>query len=60
MQRYSFPLATKKVYDALTFPMKYILSTSEEGDEEDCQIGVLALSNQRIFNWLDETLNLTE
>ncbi len=50
----------KSVDDALTFPKKYILSTLEEGDEEDCQSGALSLSNQRIFDWLDETLNLTE
>jgi hypothetical protein len=37
-------------------PKKYILFTSEEGAEEHCQCGAPALSNQRIFDWLDETL----
>jgi hypothetical protein len=45
----------KKVYDALKCPKKYILFTSEEGTEEHCQCGAPSLSNQRIFDWLDET-----
>src|ERR671910_343096 len=51
----SFPGQPKKVYDALACPKKYILFTSEEGAEEHCQCGAPALSNQRIFDWLDET-----
>ena len=51
----SFPGQPKKVYDALTSPKKYILFTEEEGAEEHCQTGSLSLSNQRIFDWLDET-----
>jgi pimeloyl-ACP methyl ester carboxylesterase len=52
----SFPGQPRKVYDALTCPKKYILFTSEEGAEEHCQSGAPAISNQRIFDWLDETL----
>ena len=51
----SFPGQPKKVYDALGCPKKYILFTSEEGAEEHCQCGASALSNQRIFDWLDKT-----
>ena len=51
----SFPGQPKKVYDALTSPKKYIIFTEEEGAEEHCQCGALSLSNQRIFDWLDET-----
>ncbi len=51
----SFPGQPKKVFDALTCPKKYILFTAEEGAEEHCQCGALALSNQRILDWLDET-----
>ena len=51
----SFPGQPKKVYDALTCPKKYILFTTEEGAEEHCQSGAPAISNQRIFDWLDET-----
>ena len=52
----SFPGQPKKVYDALTCPKKYIQFTTEEGAEEHCQCGAPALSNQRIFDWLDEIL----
>jgi dipeptidyl aminopeptidase/acylaminoacyl peptidase len=51
----SFPGQPRKVYDALTCTKKYILFTSEEGAEEHCQCGAASLSNQRIFDWLDET-----
>jgi pimeloyl-ACP methyl ester carboxylesterase len=54
----SFPGQPKKVYDALTCPKKYILFTAEEGAEEHCQCGAPALSNQRIFDWLDETFGI--
>lgn len=49
----SFPGQPKKVYDGLKCPKKYILFTQEEGAEEHCQSGASALSNQRIFDWLD-------
>jgi pimeloyl-ACP methyl ester carboxylesterase len=51
----SFPGQPKKVYDALTCPKKYVLFTTQEGAEEHCQSGAPAISNQRIFDWLDET-----
>jgi pimeloyl-ACP methyl ester carboxylesterase len=51
----SFPGQPKKVYDALKCPKKYIRFTIEEGAEEHCQCGAPAISNQRIFDWLDET-----
>jgi pimeloyl-ACP methyl ester carboxylesterase len=47
----------KKVYDALKCPKKHVLFTAEEGAEDHCQLAALSLSNQRIFDWLDETLN---
>jgi pimeloyl-ACP methyl ester carboxylesterase len=53
----SFPGQPTKVYDALISPKSYIKFTEEEGAEEHCQGGAPALSNQRIFDWLDKTLN---
>jgi pimeloyl-ACP methyl ester carboxylesterase len=53
----SFPGQPKKVYDALTSPKSYIKFTEQQGAEEHCQAGAPALSNQRIFDWLDKTLN---
>ena len=51
----SFPGQPKKVFEALTCPKKYILFTAGEGAEEHCQCGAPALSNQRIFDWLNDT-----
>jgi hypothetical protein len=57
----SFPGQPKKVYDGLvSLPpesKKYILFTEEEGAEEHCQTGALAITHQRVFDWLDEMLN---
>jgi hypothetical protein len=33
-----------------------VLFTAEEGAEDHCQLAALSLSNQRIFDWLDEAL----
>src|SRR5690606_20965475 len=56
----SFPGQPKKVYDGLiSLPpesKKYILFTTEEGAEEHCQTGALAITHQRVFDWLDEAL----
>ena len=49
----SFPGQPMKLFNALTCPKKYILFTTEEGAEEHCQCGAPAISNQRIFDWLD-------
>jgi pimeloyl-ACP methyl ester carboxylesterase len=46
----------KKVYDALKCTKKHVLFTAEEGAEDHCQLAALSLSNQRIFDWLDEAL----
>ena len=56
----SFPGQPKRVYDELVSvspsSKKYILFTDEEGAEEHCQCGAPAITNQRIFDWFDETL----
>jgi pimeloyl-ACP methyl ester carboxylesterase len=51
----SFPGQPQKVYHALKCPKNYILFTETEGAEEHCQSGASSLSNQRIFDWLDQT-----
>jgi hypothetical protein len=55
----SFPGQPMKVYDGLKSPKKYILFTQVEGTEEHCQSGASALSNQRIFDWVDEVFERT-
>lgn len=58
----SFPGQPKKVYDGLVSlqpPLKkHIVFTVEEGAEEHCQSGASAITNQRIFDWLDETFKI--
>ena len=53
----SFPGQPKRVYDDLRTSKKYILFTQDEGAEEHCQCGAASLSNQRIFDWLDEVFD---
>ncbi|HYF99661.1 MAG TPA: alpha/beta fold hydrolase [Candidatus Saccharimonadales bacterium] len=56
----SFPGQPKRVYDGLvsvpSSSREYILFTEEEGAEEHCQCGAPAITNQRIFDWLDQIL----
>ena len=51
-----FPGGPKKIYDALACSKKYVLFTKEEGAEDHCQVAALSLSNQRIFDWLDDVI----
>lgn len=44
----------KKVYDGLTCTKEHILFKNNEGAGDHCQVAALSLSNQRIFDWLDE------
>lgn len=44
------------LYAALKAPKTLRIFTEEEGAEEHCQIGNMALLHQVLFDWLDETL----
>jgi dienelactone hydrolase len=45
----------QELYDHLTCPKTFMLFTMQEGAGYHCQIGAAMLSNQRVFDWLDET-----
>ena len=45
----------RRLYDALTCPKTYILFTRRDMAASHCQMGALAISNQRILDWLDQT-----
>lgn len=47
----------RKLYDALTCQKDFLLFTKAEGAGPHCQVGGYALSNEKIFNWLDEQLS---
>jgi len=53
---HAFAGQPKKLYDALRCPKTYLLFTAEDAAEEHCHAGASLLLNQRIFDWLDETL----
>ena len=46
----------EKLYEHLKCPKKFMLFKNEEAAGLHCQSGAKMLSNQRIFDWLDETL----
>lgn len=45
----------EKLYENLKSEKTFILFKADEGAGEHCQEGAVSLSNQRIFDWLDET-----
>ena len=50
------PGQARQLYDALKCPKKYMLFTIAEGAGEHCQMGAIMLSNERILNYLEDTL----
>ena len=52
----SFPGEARKLYDALVCPKTWLYFTEEEGAGDHCQTGSPALAQQRIFDWLQETV----
>jgi hypothetical protein len=53
---HNFAGQPKMLFDALCCPKTYLLFTSEDAAEEHCHAGAALLLNQRVFDWLDETL----
>jgi len=47
----------QKLYDALNL-LKFMLFTVEESAEEHCQAGATSLSNQKIYDWLDNIFDV--
>jgi esterase/lipase len=44
------------LYDHIHAPKTFMLFKTDEGAGYHCQMGALLLSNQRIFDWLDEAI----
>jgi hypothetical protein len=53
---HAFAGQPKILYDALKCPKTYLLFTAEDAAEEYCHTGATLLLNQRVFDWLEETL----
>lgn len=52
----SFPGEAKKLYDALTCAKTWMFFSEEEGAGDHSQTGSPTLAQQRILDWLDETV----
>jgi pimeloyl-ACP methyl ester carboxylesterase len=52
----SFPGEARKLYEALICPKTWLYFMEEEGAGDHCQTGSPALAQQRIFDWLQETV----
>jgi len=51
-----WPGQSRRLYKALTCPKQLVSFTAAEGADYHCEPKALGLRNQRIFDWLDETL----
>lgn len=50
----AFAGQARKLYDALTCPRTFMLFSHDDGAEDHCQVATPLLSQQRIFDWLEE------
>ena len=55
-EEHFFEGQAKKLYDNLECPKEFMLFTVEEAAASHCQSGAEAISAQRIYDWLDDTV----
>ncbi|RFA29369.1 hypothetical protein CAI21_09895 [Alkalilimnicola ehrlichii] len=55
-EEHAFPGQAQRLYDALQCPKTFMLFTRNEGAGDHCQVGAPLLAQQRIYDWLQETL----
>jgi hypothetical protein len=53
-----WPGQSQQLYDALTCPKQLQRFTEEEGADWHCEPAAQALRDERVFDWLEETLAL--
>ncbi len=54
-----WPGQSKRLYDALTCPKQLVPFTEAEGADWHCEPAAQALRDERVFDWLEETLGLS-
>jgi hypothetical protein len=54
-----WPGQSQKMYDAISGPKTLMKFTLAEGGDLQCEPKIAGLRTQRIFDWLDQTLNLS-
>lgn len=47
----------KMLFDMLNCPKEFMYFTNEEGAGDHCQIGSPLIAYERIFNWIEDTIN---
>lgn len=47
----------KQLFDALKAPKTFLLFTKEDDAQAHCQMGAIAISNEKIFHWLSDILS---
>jgi alpha-beta hydrolase superfamily lysophospholipase len=52
------PGQSKQFFNALTSPKTFLMFTAEDAAEDHCQVGAGVLSNEKILDWLDETMKI--
>jgi hypothetical protein len=55
-----WPGQPQRVYEALTSPKELVPFTAAEGADSHCEPKAHSLREQRIFDWLDETLEVSQ
>jgi hypothetical protein len=55
-----WPGQAHRVYEALTSPKELVPFTAAEGADSHCEPKAHSLREQRIFDWLDETLEVSQ
>ncbi len=53
-----WPGQPRRLYEALTCPRELVSFTAAEGADSHCEPKARGLREQRIFDWLDETLGV--
>jgi alpha-beta hydrolase superfamily lysophospholipase len=53
-----WPGQSQQLYDALTCPKHLVRFTEQEGADWHCEPAAQALRDERVFDWLEETLEL--
>ena len=51
-----WPGQSRELHEALRAPSELVRFTTEEGADRHCEPKALGLRDQRVFDWLDETL----
>jgi hypothetical protein len=53
-----WPGQSQQLYDALTCPKQLVRFTKQEGADWHCEPAAQALRDERVFDWLEETLGI--